>query len=133
MLGGNSEKKIILIATILIIFVSIIIFLITRNNPTETKYRYDCYKLNDFDSVITINGIEYISVYFGAGDDIYDKKYEINNKYYKRDKIYALPNGETECDDNIIYTLKNISPKEYIVKIGSDHTGWYDGELYKKK
>lgn len=127
------KKKIILILTLLSIVVLFVVFAIVKERMNAPKYKYECRIINDFDSVMTINGTEYISVYLGSGNDIYDGKYEINGGLYKTDKLYALPNGETECDDNMVYTLENISPEEYLVKIASDYTGAYDGQLYKMK
>lgn len=127
------KKRLYIASMTLVVFVLIIAFLLINSN-SKTKLTYTCVLGDDpnwVDEILTINGIQYRNLKREDEGDLYDGKYLINNKEYKKAKVYALSKVDTPCDDFPIYSLKGLDPKKYVVKIAKDYTGYYDGSVYE--
>jgi hypothetical protein len=131
----NNKK--ILISLGVILFVLLIVFFvfrIIRNSSTykyEGLYIYNC-SIDGIDEVLEINGIKYRSIEYSSGDSMYDDLYVLDNKLYERGIPYAYTKVNTPCDDWTVYTVKDLDPEQYVIKVGHDYTGYYDGSLYER-
>lgn len=127
----KKNRKFIIGLIVVLLTILILLLISSFYNSATPKYSYKCTLSEDNMEILEINDIKYAPVYDGEGSDLYDGKYSIDNKLYKRDKYYAAAKVNTECDDWPVYTLEGINPKKWVVKLAHDYTGMYDGQLFK--